>query len=278
MEKPMTTHELTSLFNPKTVAIVGASATPGKIGSRIVENLVNGGYPGTIYPVNPRGGEIAGVEVVRSIADIPEQIDVAYVIVPAAAAVTATRELAQAGARNVIVAASQFGESGTTEGIAHENGLREIARSTGTRIVGPNCNGIYSATHRASIGFNTAHAQVHRTGGVAIVSHSGAVFSTIMGRAAAEGMGLSAFVSVGNECDLDVLDYIAHFVTDPDTRCIALIIDSIPDGARFASLVRQAHDGGKTSRSSSEQPTWARPQRLPTRAVSPAWPRRTLPS
>lgn len=242
----MNTTTLGRLFNPRSVAIVGASATPGKIGSRVVENLVSQGFTGKVYPVNPRGGEISGFPAVKSISELPGPVDVAYVLIPADAAVEAARELAELGTSYIIVSAAEFAEAGTPEGRRREDALREIAAKTGTRVVGPNCNGIYSATHQVSIGFNTAHGQRHRPGGVAILSHSGALFSTIMLRGKEAGMGLSAFVSDGNECDLDVLDYLEHFAGDEATRCIALLIDSLPDGDRFRALVRAARAQSKS--------------------------------
>ncbi|WP_029430738.1 acetate--CoA ligase family protein [Blastococcus sp. URHD0036] len=242
----MSAKNLIGLFAPASVAIIGASTTPGKIGTRVVDNLLSNGYPGRVYPVNARGGEIAGLPVYRDIASLPEAPEVAYVLIPADAAVAAAQELAERGTAYIIVAAAGFAESGTEDGRRRELALREIAEATGTRIVGPNCNGTYSATHQASIGFNTAHGMRHRAGGVAILSHSGALFSTLMLRAATQGMGLSAFVSVGNECDLTVVDYMAHFVDDAATSCIALIIDSIPDGDRFRELVGSAHAAGKS--------------------------------
>jgi acyl-CoA synthetase (NDP forming) len=237
---------LSRLFNPRSVAIVGASATPGKIGSRVVENLVGQGFSGEVYPVNPRGSEISGIPAVTSISELPGPVDVAYVLIPADAAVDAAQELAELETGYIIVAAAEFAEAGTPEGRHREDALRDIAAKTGTRIVGPNCNGIYSSTHQVSIGFNTAHGERHRPGGVAILSHSGALFSTIMLRAKQAGMGLSAFVSDGNECDLDVLDYLEHFVDDEHTRCIALIIDSLPDGDRFRALVSAARAHSKS--------------------------------
>lgn len=241
----MTTVDLTRLFAPESVAIIGASTTPGKIGARVVDHLLANGYAGTIYPVNQRGGEVAGIRIFESVTALPEAPDVAYVLVPADAAVAATRQLAERGTPYVIVSAAGFAESGTADGLRREQELRDIAAATGTRIIGPNCNGIYSAHHRASIGFNTAHGLQHRPGGVAILSHSGALFSTIMLRAKEQGMGLSAFVSVGNESDLTIVDYFEHFVADADTSCIAFILDSLPDGVRFRALAERAHAAGK---------------------------------
>ncbi|OLO25834.1 hypothetical protein PZ61_0236000 [Streptomyces sp. MNU77] len=244
MEEPLTALE--ALFRPRSVALVGASTTPGKIGSRIVDNLIDNGYTGRVLPINPRGGEVRGHQVYPDIASLPETAEVAYVLVPADAAVDAVRELGRAGTKAAIVAAAGFAEEGTDAGRAREAELARISAETGIRIVGPNCNGIYSATHSVSIGFNAAHGVRHRPGGVAVLSHSGAVFSTLMLRAREQGMGLSAFVSAGNECDLTVVDYLEHFAADEATTCISLIIDSVADGDRFRRAVAAAKANGKS--------------------------------
>ncbi|MFF7477022.1 acetate--CoA ligase family protein [Streptomyces sp. NPDC008092] len=246
MAEPMTRATLDALFQPRSVALIGASSSPGKIGYRIVDNLIDNGYAGQVYPVNRRGGEVRGLPVYPDVASLPGPADVAYVLVPADAAVEAVRELAKAGTKVAIVSAAGFGETGTETGRARESALTQVAAETGMRIVGPNCNGIYSAAHDVSIGFNTAHGIRHERGGVTVLSHSGALFSTVMLLAREQGMGLSSFVSVGNECDLNMLDYLEYFAEDEATTCLALVIDSIHDGERFARAVAGAKARGKS--------------------------------
>jgi len=237
---------LTPLYHPRSVVLVGAGTTPGKLGARIVDNLVDNGFTGRVFPVNRRGGEIRGHRVYPDLASLPEPADAAYVLVPADAAVDAARELGRAGTKVAIIAAAGFAETGTAEGRAREDALTAIAAETGMRIVGPNCNGIYSATHGVSIGFNTAHGVRHSAGGVAVLSHSGALFSTMMLRAEEIGMGLSGFVSTGNECDLTTVDHMEYFVEDPATTVLALLLDSVTDGERFGRVVAAAKARGKT--------------------------------
>lgn len=233
------------LFRPRSVALVGASATPGKLGARIVGHLLRNGFKGKIFPVNPSAEEIGGLRCYPSVEALPEPVDVAYVLVPSDAAVKATWSLGRAGAKTAIIAAAGFAETNTDRGRARQASLADAVATTGIRVVGPNCNGIYNATDSVSIGFNTAHGMAHRAGHMAIVSHSGALFSTIMLRAHMLGVGLSKFASVGNEVDLNVLDFMEYLVHDEPTRCICLIIDSLPDGARFARLAGMAHERGQ---------------------------------
>jgi acyl-CoA synthetase (NDP forming) len=246
MEDAMTRSEsLSFLFRPRSVALVGASATPGKLGARIVGNLLDNGFSGKVFPVNPGTEKIGGLRCYPSVEALPEPVDVAYVLVPADAAVEATWSLGRAGAKAVIIAAAGFAETNTGRGRIRQASLTDAAATTGIRVVGPNCNGIYNATDSVSIGFNTAHGMAHPAGGMSIVSHSGALFSTIMLRARKLGVGLSKFVSVGNEADLDVLDFMEYLVHDEPTKCICLIVDSLPDGARFARLAGMARERGQ---------------------------------
>lgn len=233
------------LFRPRTVALVGASATPGKLGSRIVGNLLDNGFTGRVFPVNPSVRTIGGLRCYPSVEALPEPVDVAYVLVPADAAVKAAWSLGEAGAKTVVIAAAGFAETGTDQGRARQASLADAAAATGIRVLGPNCNGIYNATDGVSIGFNTAHGMAHPAGGMALVSHSGALFSTIMLRAHQLGVGLSKFASVGNEADLNVLDVMEYLVHDEPTRCICLIVDSLPDGSRFAHLAETARERGQ---------------------------------
>jgi acyl-CoA synthetase (NDP forming) len=245
MEEPLMSSPLTPVFTPRSIALVGATATPGKVGERIVTNLVDNGFSGAVYPVNPKAEAIRGVICYPDIEAIPGPVDVGYVLVPAAAAVDAVWALGRAGAKAAIVAASGFAETNTDAGRAMQARLAEATAETGIRIVGPNCNGIYNATDGVSIGFNTAHGWKLPAGAMGVVSHSGALFSTLMLRAQTAGAGLSLFVSSGNECDLTMLDHMQHLVEDEPTRCIALIMDSLEDHDRFAHLVDAAWDRGK---------------------------------
>lgn len=233
------------LFNPASVAMVGVSAMPGEIGSRIFDGLLDNGFTGKVYPVNPRLDTIRGLRCYPSVQAIPEPVDVAYVFVPADAAVDVTWALGRAGSRAAIIAAAGFAETNTDSGRDRERSLMNAAAANGIRIVGPNCSGIYNATDSVSIGFSTAHALTHKAGGMGVISHRGALFSIIMLRARQMGVGLSKFASLGNEADLNVLDFMADLACDTSTTCICLIIDSLCDSHRFAELAAMARSNEK---------------------------------
>ncbi|MFF3573316.1 acetate--CoA ligase family protein [Nocardia jiangxiensis] len=237
--------DLDPLFRPKTIAVVGATNDEAKIGSLIIPNLRSCGYSGVIYPVNPSGSEVAGLKCVASPADLPPDVDVAYILVPAHRAVDAARGCADNGVKFAIISAAGFAESGTIEGAERQEALAKIVRDTGMRIIGPNCNGIYNANDGVSIGFNASHSSPIQSGPLALISHSGALFDALARRARSAGLGLSKFVSVGNEADLDLLDYLAYLIDDRATEVIGLVVDAIPDGDRFRQLVRTARQAGK---------------------------------
>lgn len=236
---------LRPLFQPAHVAVIGASSTPDKHGNVAMRYLIRAGYPGRISPVNPNGGEVEGIACCRSIKDVPARVDCALLVVPAAAAVEAIRECAGAGVRSAIIGANGFAELGTEEGRARQAELTAIARASGMRIVGPNTNGILNATDRLSLGYNTSHGDPLHPGPVSIAAHSGALFNSIAPRLRRFGVGLSKFVPVGNEADLDMLDFLEFFIADEATGVIGLIIEGLSDGGRLRKLASDAREAGK---------------------------------
>lgn len=236
---------LDALFDPRSVAIVGASTDAEKLSGQPLRNLIACGYEGTIHVVHPTADVIEGVRCVRSVGDIDEPVDLALVVVPPRNVVEAVQSCAESGVLVCIVGVSGFAEEGTDEGEERQRELARIAGSSGMRIVGPNTNGIYNADQRVSVGYNSAHATVIPPGALSVVSHSGALFSVIARRIARAGTGLAKFVSVGNEADLSMLDYVEYLIDDRNTGVIGLVVESISDGDRFARAVRAAHQAGK---------------------------------
>ena len=236
---------LAPLFKPQTVAVIGASKTPGKQGHTAIKYLQRAGFPGRIFPINPAGGEIEGIPCYASIADVPERIDNALMVIPAAASVDAVRDAAKHGVRSLIIGSTGFAELGTDQGRARQDEIVRIARASGMRVVGPNTNGIFNASDRLSLGYNTSHGEALMPGPVSIAAHSGALFNSIAPRLRELGAGLSKFVPVGNEADLSMLDFIEYFIEDEDTGVIGLIIEGISDGARFRELAMRAKAAGK---------------------------------
>jgi acyl-CoA synthetase (NDP forming) len=239
------TAALDALFNPRSVAIIGASAVAGKQGAAALRYLRQGGFPGAIYPVNPAGGEIDGLTCYARVSDIPGPVDCVLTVIPAAATLEALRECAAKGVRAAIIGANGFADLNTPEGHAREMELRDIARAHGMCVVGPNTNGIWNASGRLSLGYNTSHGDPMVAGPVSIVAHSGALFNSVAPCLQRFGALLSKFVPVGNEADLNMLDFFDYFIDDEATRVIGLIVEGLSDGERFRRLAARARAAGK---------------------------------
>ena len=231
---------ISRLLHPRAVALIGASNDDQKFSGQPLRNLLNAKYPGGIYPVNRRGGAIHGVESVTRICDLPGGVDVGLLMVPAASCVSAVRELGEAGVPTAVVAVSGFAEMGTAEGRRLQDELAQAAQESGVRLVGPNCNGLYETREPLPLGYNYTHSQNLEKGSVALISHSGALLGGFLPLLEGFGHGLSAFISCGNEVDLKLTDFMDHFVDDPNTRVIALILDGVSDGPAFRRALGRA--------------------------------------
>ena len=236
---------LHALFHPRAVAVIGASDDDTKHGYIVLNNIRDAGFPGGVYGISRRLTQVNGIPCFPDLASVPEQVDTAFLAIPAEATIQAVRDCAKAGLKAVIVGSAGYAESLDAGGAERQRELQRIANEEGIRIVGPNCNGIYNAHHPLSVGFNTAHAKRQKPGGVSIFSHSGALFDAMAGRLAMAGGGLSLFASAGNEADFSVLDYMKYGIAHEPTKVIALLIDSLEDGARFRRLALAAHAAGK---------------------------------
>ncbi len=224
---------LERLFEPRSLAVIGASESPEKIGHKVLANIIADGYRGRVYPVNPRREEILGLKCYKSVEDVPDEVDVAIIVVPAEHVPGAVRSCASKGVGFLPIITSGFSEVGRVE---EERGLTSVARASGARVLGPNIFGIYSA--RASLNA-TFGPRCVRPGGVAIVTQSGALGVAMMGKTALEGMGLSAVVSVGNKADLEEAELVEHLVRQEETRIIMLYIEGVRGGERLVeTLVR----------------------------------------
>ena len=225
------------LFRPRSVAVVGASEDPEKLSGQPLRNLLALGYAGGVYAVNPRVEEVSGIRSYESLSQIREPVDVAIICLSGAPAVEAAEECATLNIPVAIIASSGFAEVGTRTGRDLQERLTRVGER-GTRIVGPNCNGVYNALDRISIGYNVTHSMALEPGNVAVLSHSGALFSSIvaLGKELGAELGYSYFVSAGNEADLGLLDYMEYAVEDSSTTIVALILDGIHDVQRFRAL------------------------------------------
>ncbi|UCE90852.1 MAG: CoA-binding protein [Methanobacteriota archaeon] len=223
--------DLEPLFNPGSVAVIGASATPGKIGNIVFASLKGGGRE--VFPVNPNETEILGSRCYASVADVPSEIDLALVALPSSLSVDSVRDCVDKGVKFIVVASSGFGEGGE-DGRELEAQLVEAIAGRETRILGPNTMGLFvPGTGLDTLFVTPERSRRPKAGPVAVVSQSGAVAISFLEKAESAGMGVSACVCLGNRCDIDELELIDHFALDDGTKCIALYLESFSDGRAF---------------------------------------------
>lgn len=241
-------------FEPKSVAVIGASRDPKRVGSRILKN-VKAGFTGAIYPVNPSAGEIDGLPCYPSVLDVPGPVDLAIVFVPARLVPGVIRDCARHGVRGVIIESAGFAETGA-EGKARQEELKHIAAETGIRLWGPNCMGLVDAVRRHVFSFVVGHIweQGCLTGDVSLVVQSGFLSAGfLLDLMSHGGVGISKACSIGNKVDVDECDVLEWLIGDPDTKAIGMYLESIDRGRRFLDLCRRSEKpivvlkGGKSA-------------------------------
>ena len=225
--------DLDRLFRPRSIAVVGASDRPDKVGYKVLSNILTEGFSGKVYPVNPKGGKMLGLDCLTSIDELPQGVDVAMIIIPANLVLDAVARCASRGVKYLPIITSGFSEIGN---IDEERRISALAREKGLRILGPNIFGLYSAASSLNATFGPKGI---RPGNVALVTQSGALGVAMMGKTAVEGMGLSAVVSVGNKTDIDESDLLEYLVDQPDTRIMMLYIEGVRNGQRLIETLRR---------------------------------------
>jgi acyl-CoA synthetase (NDP forming) len=235
-ERSAERHALHPLLTPASIAVVGAGRHPGSVGHEVVRNLVEHGFTGDLYPINPHAAQIAGRPAYPSLAAVPGPVDLAVIAVPAPAVEAVIAEAGKAGVRGAVVLTAGFAETGP-DGAAAQAALVRTARAHGIRLVGPNCLGVLNtdAATRMTATFATA---VPPAGGLAVASQSGAVGIAVLDHAAREGVGVSQFVSLGNKADVSGNDLLAYWYDDPATRAVALYLESFGNPRKFARIAR----------------------------------------
>jgi len=226
---------LDKFFNPKSVAIVGASRQKGKVGYEILRSMIEAGFPGTIYPVNSQADEVEGLKCYPSLTSIGQVPDLAIVVVPAKGVAAVMQECATLGIKAVVVITAGFKEIGE-EGRKLEQQILQIARQAGIRIIGPNCLGLIVPANKLNASFGGTLPAVGSTG---YMSQSGALLAAILDMANANSIGFSKLVSIGNKADVDEIDIIEAFADDPDTKVIAGYLENITDGNTFVRIAEQ---------------------------------------
>ncbi|MDD2388242.1 MAG: acetate--CoA ligase family protein [Desulfobacterales bacterium] len=236
-------NNLDAIFSPGSVAVIGASAKTGKVGHDIFANILKGGFTGTLYPVNPGAKSILSVRAYPTVLDIPEDIDLAIVIVPPQAALGAVEDSIRKGVRGIVIVSAGFREIGK-QGLELENTILAKCREAGVRLVGPNCLGVINpmAAVRLNASFST---RMPAKGNISFISQSGALCTAVLDFAADRDFGFSKFISTGNKADVDELDLLRYLHRDPDTNVIMIYLEELRRGPEFIETVREITSGAR---------------------------------
>ena len=227
---------LDSLLYPETIAVVGASRTPGKVGREILSGLIDGGFGGTIVPVNPSSDELLGLKCYPDLKSTGIKIDLSIIAVPTNLVRQALEDSMSAGARALTVITAGFKETGP-EGAARERELAEMCSKSGVRMLGPNCLGLINTHHKMNASFAT---HMPHEGNISVVSQSGALCTAILDWAAGRGMGLAKLISIGNKADLSETDFLKALAEDDETSVIVCYLESIDAGKEFVKVAEDA--------------------------------------
>ena len=226
---------LRSFFQPERVAVVGASQRRGTIGGELFRNVLEGDFTGAVYPVNPKGSSVAGVRGYSSVGEIPDPVELAVIAVPGEHVLEAARDALEHGVRALVVISAGFAEIGS-EGARRQDELLALVRAHGARLVGPNCLGIAVAGPRLNATFAARSAP---SGNIGFSSQSGALGLALLEAADARGLGLSAFVSIGNKADVSSNDLLEWWEEDEATELVLLYVESFGNPRRFGRLARR---------------------------------------
>jgi len=230
--------DISFFFNPKSIAIVGASSVAGKLSHAIMNSLKDIGFQGDIYPVNPKYKTIDSMECHQSVSDIKEDVDLAILCIPASQVLGAMEDVARKKAKGAIIVSAGFKETGQ-EGAELEVRLKKITGETGIRIMGPNCLGVFDNIFKIDT-FFVLRERVRRpqVGGLSILSQSGSFAGTIMDELSAEGLGVAKIVNYGNRVDVGETDCLEYLAEDKSTKVVGIYMESVDDGKRFIEAAK----------------------------------------
>jgi acetyl coenzyme A synthetase (ADP forming)-like protein len=226
---------LDNFFNPKSIAVIGASRTPGKVGYDILKNTIQYGYQGNIYPINPSATEILGLKTYPSILDVPDKIDLAVIVVPPKNVIEVVEQCGNKKIDSAVIITAGFKESGL-EGAKLENDLVKKAKESGVRFIGPNCLGIIDTHSMINASFA---AGMPAKGSIGFFSQSGALCLAVLDRALPDEIGFSKFISMGNKADISDMDIMIALAEDDNTKVILGYIEGVNEGRRFMEVASQ---------------------------------------
>lgn len=212
--------DIEAIMSPRSIAVVGATNRQGSVGRAVFSNILSGGYQGVLYPVNPKARSVLSVRAYPSLMDIPDNVDLAVIIVPAQAVVGVVEEAAQKGVKGLVVITAGFKEVGGI-GVELEEGLVDVVKSHGIPLIGPNCLGVINTNPAVSMNASFA-AKMPAPGNIAFISQSGALCTAVLDFAAGRNIGFSKFISFGNKADVNEMDLLGYLKEDPDTQVILM--------------------------------------------------------
>jgi len=225
--------DLSAFFQPSSIAVIGASESAGKLGHEILKNLLDGGFPGALYPINPKSERILGLICCKNVKDVPDNVDLAVVIIPARFVPQTIQDCGEKGVKAAIIISGGFSEA-SAEGEQLQQQVAEVAGKYGVRVIGPNCQGVNNPYHPSCASWPL----LSRKGHVAVLSQSGTVGAAMMDWFSVEELGVSSFVSLGNRADVDEIDLIEYFEKDPNTKVIAAYLEGVKDPPRFRKTLQ----------------------------------------
>ena len=232
------TKQLETIFNPRSVAVVGASASPDKVGYMCVGNLLEMGFKGRVYPVNPGLAQLFGLKAYPSVSAIPGEVDLAMVVIPAELSLATIEECAAKGVKGVILVSGGFREVGTRIGAGLQNKLKDIAERGGLKIIGPNTLGFINPRARLNASFQYTLG-LCRAGNVAIAAQSGGATIYTVHALTNQNVGISKAIGLGNRCNLDFDEVVSYFGQDKDTEVIALYIEGLEEPQKLLNVARK---------------------------------------
>ncbi|HDZ18148.1 MAG TPA: CoA-binding protein, partial [archaeon] len=230
----MVDNDISFFFKPKSIAVIGASSTQGKVGNTVLNNIINSGFIGKIYPINPRTDIICELSCYKSVLDVEEDIDIAIFVIPGKFVNTAAIECGKKRVKGLIVISAGFKEIGG-EGVKREEELIEIGKKYNMRILGPNCLGLICLDYNGSFAADTP-----KKGGLAMISQSGAMLTGMMDYSMTQAFGFSCNISLGNKADLGAVDFIKYLAEDDTTKVILCYLENITNGSEFLEILPEA--------------------------------------
>ena len=226
-----------AIMEPRSIAVIGATDRPGSVGRAVVTNIIEAGFGGVLYPVNPRARSVVANRAYPSISDIPDEVDMAVVIVPAPMVTQVVEEAAEKGVKGVVVITAGFKEVGG-EGLEMERELKALVQEKGIRLVGPNCLGVINTAPGFSMNASFAQA-MPAPGKIGFISQSGAMCTAVLDLAKGRNIGFSKFISFGNKADVSEIDLLEYLGQDPETEVILMYLEDITDGKKFMDVARK---------------------------------------